>query len=175
LIQVTNLPSIIALIICIVGGIKSTSSDSSDQTQGKTMLKAGIIIFLIIYLILCVLASYTAMEFSKIPSGEKRILAAVLVTLPFVLPRLLWSLLAYFSHITTFNVVEGSIVVRSVMSTLEEFLVIIMYTVVGLLVPPAYKKLPDAGLGRQSKSGAQDIEFKAQQPPKYEVHNSFRT
>lgn len=50
-----------------------------------------------------------------------------------------------------------------------------MYTVVGLLVPPAYKKLPDAGLGRQSKSGAQDIEFKAQQPPKYEVHNSFRT
>ena len=130
------------------------------------MLKAGIIIFLVIYAVLFAVAAYTALDFQKVPSGEKRILAAVLLALPLVIPRLLWSILAYFASIPTFNLITGSIIVRACMSTLEELLIIIMYTVVGLIVPAAYSReqgQKHVELEPQDKDGRRDVQM--EMPP----------
>lgn len=157
-IQISHLPSLAALVICIVGGTKLTSSDPSSAKEGKTLLKVGIIMFVCIFVILVALAAYTATEFGRIPSSEKRILAVVLVAMPLIAVRIVYSLLVYFSNIQKFNILYGNIAVRGVMSTLEEFLVIIAFTVVGLVVPPQYQAAQDAEMAAQGKSGLREQE-----------------
>ena len=130
-----QLPATAALIICIIGGTDLTSSKVSDQKEGKTLLKAGVIIFLIIYLCLVALAINSATELNRVPAGEKRILVAVLAALPLLAVRFLWTLLAYFSDFKDFQTYGGSVIVRAFMSTLEEMLIVIAYTIVGLMIP----------------------------------------
>ena len=134
-IQLLQLPGTAGLILCIVGGVNQTSANASDQKQGKTLLKAGILIFLAIYVCLVALAAKSATEFNRIPAGEKRILVVVLAALPLLAVRFIWTLLAYFSDIQTFAIMGGSIVARVLMATLEEFLIVIAFTVIGLMVP----------------------------------------
>ena len=107
----------------------------SDQKEGKTLLKAGVILFLIIYLCLVALAINSATELNRVPAGEKRILVVVLAALPLLAVRFLWVLLAYFGHFKDFQVYGGSVIVRSFMSNLEEMLIVIAYTIVGLMIP----------------------------------------
>ncbi len=130
-----QLPATIALILCIVGGIDLSSSKVSDQKEGKTLLKAGVLVFLVIYLCLVALAVYSATEFNRIPAGEKRILVVVLAALPLLGVRFVWTLLAYFSDFKDFQIYGGSVIVRAFMATLEEMLIVIAYTIVGLMIP----------------------------------------
>lgn len=140
-IQLLAIPATVALIIGIVGGVDRTSSNTSDQRQGTSLVKAGLIIFLVVYVCILVLAAKSATQFSAVPVGEKRVLAVVLLALPLLAVRILWSLLAYFGHMSNFSILNNgavAVLVRSFMSTLEESLVVIAYTVVGLMVGPAY-------------------------------------
>ena len=60
---------------------------------------------------------------------------AVLAALPLLAVRFLWTLLAYFSNFKDFQTYGGSVIVRAFMSTLEEMLIVIAYTIVGLMIP----------------------------------------
>ena len=99
------------------------------------MIKAGLIIFLIIYICLFALIAKSASEINSLPSGEKRILFALIVALPLLGVRILFSLLAYFSTISTFSPTNGNVLVRAFMGILEEILIVIAYTLAGILVP----------------------------------------
>lgn len=120
------------------------------------MLKAGIIIFICILVILVVLGAYTATEFGRFPSSEKYLLAVVLMAMPLIAIRITWTALAYFSHLEEFNDVHGSVVVRGFMATMEEFLVIIAYTVVGLMVQPQYQPPRDTEVAAQGRYEGKD-------------------
>lgn len=98
------------------------------------MVKAGIMISVSIYAILVFLAIKSASEFNKVPAGEKRILAAVLVAIPLLAVRIVWAILAIFTDIPTFAGTNGSAAARVCMSILEEFIIVIIYTFVGLTV-----------------------------------------
>lgn len=105
------------------------------------MVKSGLILFVLIYICIFLLTAKSVADFNTIPVGEKRVLAVVVFALPLLAVRILWSLLAYFSHTSTFSIVgtsSGDVVVRAMMAILEEFLIVIAYTIVGLMVPPAY-------------------------------------
>lgn len=69
------------------------------------------------------------------PQGEKRIYFSVLAALPFIGVRLLWSLLSVFRNDSTFSINSGKPLVQLFMATVEEFVVVIFYTAVGLSVP----------------------------------------
>ncbi len=133
----------IALIICIVGGSDLTDSSVSTQGTGKKLIKAGLIIFLIIYICLFLLTAKSASEINRLPSSEKRSLLALIVALPLLGVRILFGLLAYFSTISTFSPTNGNILVRVFMAVLEEILIVIAYTLAGILVP----KYSDARTG----------------------------
>jgi hypothetical protein len=134
-IQVLQLPGTAGLILCIIGAVDQTSAKVSDQKQGKVLLKAGVLVFLAIYLCLVALAAKSATEFNRILAGEKRILVVILVALPLLAVRFTWTLLAYFSNFHTFRIYGGSVVVRIWMATLEELLIVIAFTVIGLMTP----------------------------------------
>ena len=134
LIQVMQLPNIVALVLCIIGGTDLFSSNPSDVSTGKGLVKGGIIIFVVMYAALVIFAVKSVTELSKAPSAQKRLLAVILAALPFILVRLVWSMLAYFSDIPRFNAYYGSTIIRVFMATFEEFIVVIAYTFVGFSV-----------------------------------------
>lgn len=123
------------------------------------MLKAGIIILVCVFVILVVLGAHTATEFSRVPSGEKRLLTVVLLAMSLIAVRIAWSVLAYFSHLEKFDIVHGSVAVRGVMSTMEELLVVIAYTIAGLMVPPQYESPRDTEMAAQGKYEVRDTEY----------------
>ena len=125
----------IALIIGIVGGSDLTGSSISAQNTGTKLIKAALIIFLVIYICLFVLVAKSMSEIARLPPGEKRVLLALIVALPLLGVRLLFSILAYFSTIPTFSLTRGNVLVRAFMANVEEILIVIGYTLAGLLVP----------------------------------------
>ena len=139
IIQLAQLPTMVALILCIVGGIDEASSSISEQASGRTLFKAGIAIFVVIYALLFLLAAFTARDVGNAPRGEKKIYFAVLAALPLIAVRLLWSILAVFTTMQEFSLATGNPVIQLCMAVLEEIVVIIMYTLAGLAVLPASK------------------------------------
>lgn len=66
-----------------------------------------------------------------VPKQERRIPVAVALAIPFITVRLAYSVLAVFLHDHLFSVVGGSVAVRVGMATVEEFIVVIDYLVLG--------------------------------------------
>ncbi|KIN02310.1 hypothetical protein OIDMADRAFT_41432 [Oidiodendron maius Zn] len=135
-IQIAQLPIMIALILCIVGGTDESGSSASDIATGKRDTKIGVVIFLIIYLLLIALAIITMKDVGNAPKGEKRVYFAVLGALPLLGVRLLWSLLSSFSSNPSFSITSGKPLVQFFMATLEEFVVVVFYTLAGLTIVP---------------------------------------
>ncbi|KAH6678568.1 hypothetical protein B0J14DRAFT_434191, partial [Halenospora varia] len=136
LIQLLQLPTTIALILCIVGGTSQFSTDSSpsDLKSGKDKTKAGIIIFVIIYIMFAILTFVSMFEVHKTARGEKRLLIAVIIALPMLGARLLYSVLCAFKADKIFNLVNGNVGVWVCMAVLEEVVIVVMYAVMGLTV-----------------------------------------
>ena len=123
----------IALILCIVGGIdEADTSKPSDVSMGKKDIKIGVIIFLIVYLLLSALVIITMKDVGNAPRGEKRIYFAVLAAIPLLGVRMLWSILAAFVNNSTFSIQGGKPLVQLFMAILEEFIIVVMYTLAGL-------------------------------------------
>lgn len=134
-IQIAQLPTMIALILCIVGGTDEASSTASDISEGKKLTKIGIIIFLIIYLVLFALVVITMKDVGNAPRGEKRIYFAVMGALPLLAIRLLWSILATFSNNKDFSLNSSKPLIQLFMAVLEEFVIVCFYILAGLTAP----------------------------------------
>ncbi len=135
LLEALHLPILLALILAIIGGTRISSSDVSKHGSGESFEKAGAIIFLISFIAICAFAILTMMESRNLPSGEKRILYAVLGSLPLLAVRLLYSLLADFKDDSTFNIVDGNATVQLCMAIIEEFVVTFFFLLAGFVAP----------------------------------------
>ncbi|MCJ1403599.1 hypothetical protein MMC11_006822 [Xylographa trunciseda] len=133
-IQIAQLPTMIALILCVVGGVDQASSDVSEHSTGQTYTKVGVAIFLVIYVLLFGLTVITAADLGNAPRGEKRIYFAVAATLPLLAVRLLYSILAAFTSISSFSIANPDPWVQLFMAVVEELLAVILYTLAGLTV-----------------------------------------
>ena len=125
----------LGLILSIVGGTSSISSTGAYTTQ--TTSKAGIVLFIIVYVALVFMTVLTTLNLSSAESGEKRLDFAVILALPFILVRLAYSALAVFSHRHEFKLVGGSVAIMAIMSVLMEFIVVFIYLLVGLKTEPS--------------------------------------
>lgn len=133
--QLLQLPAMVALIIGIVGGSDLTDRSIAAQNTGQKLIKAALIIFVVIYICLFLLVAKSTSEKERLPPGEKRVLLALIFALPFLGVRLLFSILEYFSTISTFSPIGGNVLVRAFMANLEEILIVMGYTLAGILVP----------------------------------------
>jgi len=133
-IQIAQLPTMIALILCIVGGLDQADSDASDIANGKKLTKIGIIMFLVIYLLLFSLVVITMKDIGNAMRGEKRIYFAVILALPLLAVRLLWSIISAFANNPDFSLMGGKPLIQLFMATIEEFIIVCCYTLSGLTV-----------------------------------------
>jgi hypothetical protein len=127
IIQLSHIPIVIGLVFCIVGG-----TDTGDAKKGITFTKVGIVIFLVFYIVLAILVAVTARDVSNAPRGEKRLYWVIVAAIPFLGVRLLWSLIAVFGHDKKFSITGGDPWVNFGMAIVEEFIIVCMYTVLGL-------------------------------------------
>ena len=111
------------------------------------MTQTGIVIFLIIFFIVAAIAIITLVSMGSIPNSEKRVLSGVLLALPLILVRIMYSIFADFIDNSTFTLFDGNVTVQLCMATIEEIIVTIVYIAVGLTAPSSRK---DRGAKQQS-------------------------
>lgn len=140
-----HLPILLALVLAIIGGTRISSSDSSKHSSGESFEKAGAIIFLISYIAIVAFAILTMTESRSLPQGEKRILYAVLGSLPLLAVRLLYSLLADFADNSTFNILSGNATTQLCMAIIEEFIVTCLFLLAGSMAPALDRLMNGAG------------------------------
>jgi hypothetical protein len=127
IIQLSRVPIVLGLVFCIIGG-----TDTGDVKKGTTFTKVGIVIFLVFYIVLAIIVTVTARDVSNVPRGEKRLYWVIVAAIPFLGVRLLWSLIAVFGHDKQFSITAGDPWVNFGMAIVEEFIIVSMYTVLGL-------------------------------------------
>ncbi|KAL8848718.1 MAG: hypothetical protein Q9221_006262 [Calogaya cf. arnoldii] len=131
---------LVALILAAIGSMKLYSSDLSQHSGGITLARAGIIIFLLLFLglagVTTALVSHTFRRCELINIGERRMLCAVIASVPFIAVRLLYSLLVFFDTTSsTLTLQGGNVWVRSFKSVAEEWVTVILYLAAGQAAP----------------------------------------
>ncbi|KAJ5901619.1 hypothetical protein N7495_002147 [Penicillium taxi] len=135
LVQLLHIPALIALILAISGGTDQASSDASDQASGKTETQAAIIIYLIVYIVTCFLWVISVKNLQDMQSSQKRMFFCVFIALPLIACRLIYSLISDFGHNSQFSLVDGDPRIQLAMATIEELIVVFIYTILGLVTP----------------------------------------
>jgi hypothetical protein len=119
----------LGLILSIAGG--SSGSPTGGSYHVSTSSKVGIILY-IVGLAACILVWLLCMRsISVVPHAERRLSAAVLLASPFIAVRLAYAFLSLFLHSHLFTPVDGSIVVLVCTATVEEFIVVFIYILLG--------------------------------------------
>ncbi|KAF4620231.1 hypothetical protein G7Y89_g14590 [Cudoniella acicularis] len=84
IIQLSQIPIVLGLIFCVIGGTDATSTNPSDAKKGPTFTKIGIVIFLAAYILLTSLLAITARDVGNSPREEKRLYWVVVAAIPFL-------------------------------------------------------------------------------------------
>lgn len=131
--RVLQLVLFLGMILAITGGTHLSVGANGSYTVPTTS-KVGYILYIIGYLGIALLFLLSVHQTSAIPSKERRVPLAIALALPFILVRLIYSALSVFLHNDLFSIVSGSSAVRFGMAIIEEFIVVALYVLLGLLV-----------------------------------------
>jgi hypothetical protein len=137
----------VGLILSIVGGISGTI-EPDGTVKVATTSKVGIVLYLVAYVGIILVYLTSVPRTSVVPEQERRVLLA----LPFILVRLIYSACAVFLHSHLFNLVTGNVVVRVVMAVVEEFVVVAIYIALGFLVIKLHATAQGPIAGRSKKN-----------------------
>lgn len=130
----------VGLVLCIVG---ATSASTPALVTGETTVKIGTLLFLAVYICLCILAGASWCGRRRTKKGETALIVSVLVALPFLLVRITYSLIEVFGHSANFSIGNDSktaVTINLLMSVVEEWVVVSIYLVVGLKLQSVFAK-----------------------------------
>ena len=134
------LPTMVALILAIVGGSNQASASGHPSTSGRTQTRVAVIIFVAMFFIQSIITIFTFANIRIVSRGDKQIYVAVALSIPFLLVRLIYSLLAAFdTSSSTFSLTVGNVIIEAFMSVLEEFVIVILYLAAGIIAPKLAK------------------------------------
>ncbi|MCJ1385681.1 hypothetical protein MMC17_008804 [Xylographa soralifera] len=148
---------LVAVILAIVGGSDEASSDPSTVSSGLTLVRAGVIVFMVIFIIFAAITLATFLRLRSISAGEERILYALALSIPFIFVRLIYSIIVDFAGNSQFNLITGDVVIQGCMASLMEYIVVILYLAAGLVAPHIARShaQPSMGLQETGYSGQQ--------------------
>jgi len=123
----------VGLILAIVGGINASNDLSSGGSYHPgTLSKAGTVLLIVSYGGIVLAIIMMSFSVSHAEPGEKRLVLAVAVSIPFLLVRLVYSIMVTFSTLEIFNQINGSVTTLLCMALIEEFIVVVIYEGTGL-------------------------------------------
>jgi len=150
---------LVALILAIVGGVNASENavDNGGVYKAPTISKAGSALFIVSYVAIVVFTILISFSVRHAEGGEKRILLAVIMSLPLLLIRLIYSVISTFSHSKLFSPFNGSIVILLCVALIEEFIVVVLYEATGLTLNKISE--PVEGVGQiEAQDSHQDAE-----------------
>ena len=138
--RLISLVSLVGVILAIIGGVNSSTSNNPTKVDTKT--KVGVCLFVAAWLGLSIVLAISATRISTVEPGEKRLVLAVGISVPFILMRLLYSLLGAFSKNKQFSSITGSVTINLCMAVVEELVVILVLLGTGFTL----RVLPKPGI-----------------------------
>ena len=125
----------IGLILSIIGGVNAGEDYRETGNYGPQPLsKTGLALFIAAFVLLALTAATLTPLIRHAEQGERRILLAVLLSLPFLLVRCVYSALAIFSNEKKFDLMDGDVTVVLCMALLQEAVVVVLYEGAGLML-----------------------------------------
>lgn len=156
LVKIIQLVALVALILAIVG---ATSVSNPTQIETSTEIKAAIVLFLCCYILIVAMTLMAVCAVGSVPDGERILLKAIVLALPFIFVKILYSLMAAFSGLSDFNFVTGSKTIDLCMAVLEEIIVVILYIYAGFRVRAAPPSPEDAAARQPREYGSRRGNF----------------
>ncbi|RDW88755.1 hypothetical protein BP6252_00787 [Coleophoma cylindrospora] len=153
MLQLVELVIIVALILGIVGGVQSSSGIAQGSYHPNGLNKVGIALFIASFAAIVLATIALTFSVAHADQGEKRILVAVAISLPFMLVRLFYSIMVTYTTDKTFNQLTGSVTVLLCVALIEEFIIVVIYEVVGLTLPQVPKTQHRQGHHLSSSDG----------------------
>jgi hypothetical protein len=125
----------VGFILAIVGGVNAgnTFSKTGNFTP-SSLSKVGIVLFTLSYIALVLSTIFIAPSVEHAAHGEKRILTAVVISLPFLLVRLFYSIISTFTTNINFNNMRGSVTVQLFVAFVEELIVVVVFETTALIL-----------------------------------------
>jgi hypothetical protein len=134
--KMVQIPALIALILCVVG---ATSANTPADVTSQDTVKAGVIVYLVVLVLLIVLTVGAAITRSVTSQPcEGTLLLAVAASLPFLLLRIIHSLLLIFDQSLRVSAAEAStssVLMELFMAKIEEMIVVLIFLCAGLKQP----------------------------------------
>ncbi|KAL8770089.1 MAG: hypothetical protein Q9209_004127 [Squamulea sp. 1 TL-2023] len=156
-IRMLYIPNVLALNLAIVGGVRLSSRNLSQQRSGKQFAQTGLSIFMVVFAIYTVICFLTLFKIDTVVPGERRILYGVLLAIPFIFLRIFYAVLTVFKDSKKFAIVNGSATVQFCMAIIEEMVVVVIYCGIGLFAPTENeieKRKTDQRLQRAAMRGS---------------------
>jgi len=149
--KIMSLICTIALILAVVGGVDmGNAKTTADLNKGEDLRHAGAILFAVLFGLIFLLHMRCWSNVNSIMKARRTLLAAISLALPFLLVRVVYTVLSAFSPVTQsasasgkvsmttsdsplakFSATSGSWAIYLFMSVLTEYAAVMVYLVAG--------------------------------------------
>ncbi|KZT37344.1 hypothetical protein SISSUDRAFT_1034155 [Sistotremastrum suecicum HHB10207 ss-3] len=135
--RILHLVIIVGMALVISATVGITSENSNSRKNSSSQRKAGGVLFLIVYIALVLIHGYCWVHRDEIRVHRRRLLIGISCALPFFLVRVLYTFLGALqtSPLSNFNPIFGSLALYTAMSVVMEFIIVLIYTTVGMMTP----------------------------------------
>ncbi|KAI0180933.1 hypothetical protein GGR52DRAFT_522259 [Hypoxylon sp. FL1284] len=138
-VHLIQLVAVVGLVLAAAGGGNSGSDYSKTGTYTiATLTKVGVGLLIAAYILLVLTTITVATQISAVEPGEKRLVLAVGVSLPFLLVRLAYSAESTYGDNPSFNQLSGDPNIQLGMLVIMEMIIVAISEGVGLTL----KQLP---------------------------------
>ncbi|KAI0449522.1 hypothetical protein F5B21DRAFT_45713 [Xylaria acuta] len=133
ILRLVQLLVLVSLILGAVGGPSSgTSYAKTGVYQVSTLSQAGAALTIAGFVLLVFATAVIGLNASHAEPGEKRIVLAVALSLPFLFVRVLYSAIGTFQPNSPFSLLRGSIYVFLGTAVIEEIIIVLIIESMGL-------------------------------------------
>ncbi|KAI1762528.1 hypothetical protein GGR53DRAFT_417523 [Hypoxylon sp. FL1150] len=138
-VHLIHLVTIVGLILSSIGGSDSGSDFEKTGTyQVSSLTRAGTGLMIAAYILLVIATIVVATQLSAVEPGEKRLVLAVGLSLPFILIRLAYAAEAVYGNNKSFSQLTGDVNIQLGMAVIMEIIVVAICEGIGMTL----KKLP---------------------------------
>lgn len=132
-IQLAQLLNTVGLALAIVGGVKASHAYTPETgIVAQPTTKVGVALFIVTFCLIVIGAAATWPSVGFAEAGEKRVLAAIAATAPFLLVRVVYTAISTFDGNGEFNPVFGSVGLLAGMALVMELVIVYVFLGVGL-------------------------------------------
>jgi len=134
--QVIHIVTLAALALTIAAASETGSTSVSTQNLVINLRKAASILFLVVVVATVGLMLQFVPKLGLVHPGDKIIVTLALVAAPFLIVRVIYTVLISWENNATFNYTTPNIYVEAFMQALMEFIVFACLATAGVIAPP---------------------------------------